>query len=196
MVWLILGLVMFLGVHSVRIAAPQWRRDMIGRIGEGAWKGIYSLLSIASFVLIVWGYGQARAAGMPLVWLPPVGMRHAASLLTLAAFVLLVAAYMPRNHIRRAVGHPMTIGVVLWSIAHLMANGWSHAIVLFGAFLLWALVAWVSAARRGGAVQGASSSWLMTGLTVVVGVAAWFGFAMWLHVTLIGVAPFGPMQTG
>lgn len=196
MVWLILGLVVFLGVHSVRIAAPQWRRNVIGRFGEGAWKGIHSLLSIAGFVLIVWGYGQARAAGMPMVWLPPVGMRHAASLLTLVAFVLLVATYIPRNHIRRAVGHPMMIGVALWSIAHLLANGWLHAMLLFGAFLLWAVVAWVSAAKRDGAVQGAPPSWAMTGLTVAIGVAAWLVFAMWLHLALIGVAPFGAMPIG
>lgn len=189
--WLILGLVVFLGVHSVRVIAPQWRTQMIGRMGEGGWKGVYSLLSVVGFILIVWGYGQARAAGTPLVWVPPVGMRHAASLLTLVAFVLLVATYMPRNHIRRAVGHPMVIGVALWSIAHLLSNGWLHAIVLFGAFLVWSLVDWASAARRGPATAGAPASAAMTALTVVVGVVAWLVFAMWLHRMLIGVAPFG-----
>lgn len=190
MIWMILGLVVFLGAHSVRVAAPAWRQRMIGRVGEGTWKGVYSLVSIIGFVLIVWGYGQARAAGTTLVWVPPVGMRHAASLLTLLAFVLLVATYMPRNHIRRAVGHPMIIGVALWSIAHLLANGWLHAIVLFGAFLLWALVDWASAARRGPVVAAPASA-MMTALTVVVGVVAWLVFAMWLHRMLIGVAPFG-----
>lgn len=190
MVWLILGLVLFLGVHSVRILAPEGRSRLIGRIGEGPWKGLYSLIAIVGFVLIVWGYSQARAAGTTLVWVPPVGMRHAASLLTLAAFVLLVATYMPRNHIRRAVGHPMVIGVALWSIAHLLANGWLHAIVLFGAFLVWSLADWASAARRG-PVALAPASAAMTGLTVAVGVLAWLAFAMWLHRVLIGVAPFG-----
>lgn len=190
MLWLILGLLLFLGVHSVRILAPGWRTSVIGRIGEGTWKGLYSLLSIIGFVLIVWGYGQARAAGTTLVWVPPVGMRHAASLLTLLAFVLLVATYVPRNHIRRAVGHPMVIGVALWSVAHLLSNGWLHAIVLFGAFLLWSLVDWASAARRG-PITAAPASLAMTGVTVVVGVVAWLAFAMWLHRVLIGVAPFG-----
>lgn len=190
MLWLILGLVVFLGVHSVRIVAPQWRADMIRRMGEGGWKGVYSLLSIVGFILIVWGYGQARAAGTTLVWVPPVGMRHAASLLTLLAFVLLVATYVPRNHIRRALGHPMVIGVALWSIAHLLANGWLHAIVLFGAFLLWALVDWVSAMRRGAVAKTAPASAVMTALTVVLGVVAWAAFAFWLHAALIGVAPF------
>jgi uncharacterized membrane protein len=191
MIWLILGLVVFLGVHSVRIVAPQWRQRLIGRVGGNAWKGIYSLLSLAGFVLLVWGYAQARADGPSLVWLPPVGLRHAGSLLTLLAFVLLVAAYMPRNHIRRAVGHPMVIGVALWSIAHLLANGWLHGMLLFGAFLLWAVAAWVSAARRGRDRATAPTSWMMTTLTVFVGVGAWFVFARWLHVALIGVAPFG-----
>lgn len=190
MLWLILGLVLFLGVHSVRIVAPGWRTGVVARIGEGPWKGLYSLLSILGFVLIVWGYGQARAAGTALVWVPPVGLRHAASLLTLVAFVLLVATYVPRNHIRRAVGHPMVVGVALWSVAHLLSNGWLHAIVLFGAFLLWSLLDWASAARRG-AVATAPASPAMTVLTVVLGVAAWLAFALWLHRVLIGVAPFG-----
>jgi uncharacterized membrane protein len=191
MPWLIIGLVVFLGVHSVRIVAPQWRLRAIERLGEGAWKGLYSVASVAGLVLVIWGYAQARAAGSPLVWMPPVGMRHAASLLTLVAFVLLVATYMPRNHIRHALGHPMVIGVALWSVAHLLANGWLHAIVLFGAFLGWSIAAWVSAVRRGTSSGHVQPALAMTGLTVVVGLAAWLAFAMWLHRLLIGVAPFG-----
>jgi uncharacterized membrane protein len=191
MLWLIVGLVVFLGVHSSRIFAPQWRQRMLGQVGEGAWKGSYSLLSVLGFVLIVWGYGQARAAGMSLVWMPPVGLRHAASLLTLVAFVLLVATYMPRNHLRRAVRHPMMIGVALWSIAHLLASGWLHAMVLFGAFLVWSVVAWASAAKRSARPEAATASMAMTGLTVLVGLLAWMAFALWLHAPLIGRAPFG-----
>lgn len=191
MLWLILGLVLFLGVHSVRIVAPQWRSRTIKRIGENGWKGVYSVLSLVGFILIVWGYGQARAAGTTLVWAPPVGMRHAASLLTLLAFVLLAATYVPRNHIRRALGHPMVIGVALWSIAHLMANGWLHAIVLFGAFLLWAVVDFVSARQRGPASGAGPASVAMTAVAVAVGVVAWLVFALWAHRVLIGVSPFG-----
>lgn len=192
MAWLILGLVVFLGVHSVRILAPDWRAHTIERVGEGAWKGAYSLLSIFGFVLIVWGYGQARAAGSMLVWAPPTGMRHAAALLTLLAFVLLAAAYVPRNHIQRAVGHPMVIGVALWALAHLLAVGWLHAIVLFGAFLAWAVADWLSTRQRGSVMPAAPASAAMTGLTVVVGAVAWAAFAFWLHAALIGVAPNVP----
>lgn len=192
MAWLIVGLVVFLGVHSVRILAPDWRAQTIERVGEGAWKGVYSLLSIAGFVLIVWGYSQARAAGGMLVWVPPAGMRHAAALLTLLAFVLLVAAYVPRNHIQRAVGHPMLIGVAIWALAHLLAVGWLHAIVLFGAFLAWAVMDWLSARQRCDAAAAAPASAVMTSLTVVAGTVAWAAFAFWLHATLIGVAPIVP----
>lgn len=192
MAWLILGLVLFLGVHSVRILAPDWRAHTIERVGEGAWKGVYSLLSIAGFVLIVWGYGQARAAGGMLVWMPPTGMRHVAALLTLLAFILLVAAYVPRNHIQRAVGHPMVIGVAIWALAHLLAVGWLHAIVLFGAFLAWAVADWLSARQRASVAPAESASAAMTGLTVVAGTIAWAAFAFWLHATLIGVAPIVP----
>ena len=191
MAWLILGLVVFLGVHSVRILAPQWRAHTIERVGERAWKGFYSFLSIVGFVLIVWGYGQARAAGTMLVWIPPVGMRHAAALLTLLAFVLLVATYVPRNHIQRAVGHPMVIGVALWSIAHLLAVGWLHAMVLFGAFLAWAVADWLSARQRHSVAPAAPARAAMTALTVVVGAITWAAFAFWLHAPLIGVAPIG-----
>lgn len=192
MAWLILGLVLFLGVHSVRILAPDWRAHTIARVGKGTWKGVYSLLSIAGFVLVVWGYGQARAAGGMLVWVPPTGLRHAAALLALLAFVLLVAAYVPRNHIQRAVGHPMVIGVAVWALGHLLAVGWLHAIVLFGAFLAWAVVDWWSASRRGSAAPAVPASAAMTGLTVVVGTVAWAAFAFWLHAPLIGVAPLVP----
>lgn len=194
MTWLILGLVVFLGVHSVRILAPLWRAHTIERVGERAWKGVYSLLSIAGFVLIVWGYGQARAAGAMVVWVPPAGMRHAAAMLTLLAFVLLVATYVPRNHIQRAVGHPMVIGVALWSIAHLLAVGWLHAMVLCGAFLAWAVADWLSARQRRSIPRAAPASAAMTGLTVVVGVIAWAAFAFWLHAALIGAAPIGWAQ--
>ncbi|HXE21485.1 MAG TPA: NnrU family protein, partial [Rhodoferax sp.] len=107
---LILGLVLFLGVHSVRIVADGWRTAMIARLGEKPWKGIYTLLSIAGFVLIVWGYGQARQ--LPgLLWEAPRGMRDVTSLLMLISFVLLVAAYVPRNGLKARLHHPMVLAV-------------------------------------------------------------------------------------
>lgn len=188
---LILGLVVFLGVHSVRIVADDWRAATIARIGTGAWKGVYSVLSLAGFVMIVWGYGLARHDPVPL-WSPPVATRHVASLLTLVSFVLVAAAYVPRNGIRAALGHPMLLGVKLWAFAHLLANGTLADVLLFGAFLAWAVLDYRAARRRdaAAATPRASGTRVGTATAVVVGAVAWGAFAFWLHAAWIGVAPF------
>lgn len=192
MAYLILGLVVFLGVHSVRIVAEDWRTQTRARIGENTFKGVYSALSLLGFALVVWGFGVARE--MPvLLWSPPVGMRHAASLLTLIAFVLLAAAYVPRNAIKARVHHPMVLAVKSWALAHLLANGGLAHLVLFGAFLLWAVLDFIASRRRDRALgttypAGTATG---TGITIVVGVVAWAAFAFWLHGLLIGIRPFG-----
>jgi len=117
---LILGLVLFLGVHSVRIVANDWRTQVIAQRGEGAWKGLYSVLSVVGLVLVVWGYGLARQQPVVL-WVPPVATRHIAALLTLVAFILLTAPYVPRNGIKARLHHPMVLGVKVWAFAHLTA---------------------------------------------------------------------------
>lgn len=192
MAWLILGLVVFLGVHSVRIVADGWRASTIKRVGEGPWKGAYAALSLLGFALIVWGFGQARMAPV-LVWQPPVGMRHASALLTLIAFVFLAAAYVPGNAIKARLHHPMVLGVKVWALAHLLANGRLAGMVLFGAFLVWAVLDFRSARQRDRASppQPVQATAAATGLTVVLGVAAWAAFAFWGHQQLIGLAPFG-----
>lgn len=189
---LILGLVIFLGVHSVRIFADDWRTAQRARIGALAWKGAYSLLSLLGFGLVIWGFGIARAYPVVL-WVPPVFMRHLASLLTLVSFILLAAAYVPRNSIRARLHHPMTLAVKVWAVAHLLANGRLASVVLFGAFLVWAVLLYRAARqrdRKAGTVYPAGTL-AGTVVTVVLGVIAWAGFAMWLHRVLIGVAPFG-----
>ena len=192
MTLLILGLVVFLGVHSVRIFADDWRTQVITRRGEGAWKGLYSLLSIAGFALLIWGYGLARQQPVVL-WTPPVAMRHMASLLTLIAFILLVAAYVPRNGIKARLHHPMVIGVKVWAFAHLLCNGNLADVVLFGAFLVWAALDFRAARGRDRAAQTVypAGTVAATAITVIVGAVAWVGFALWLHGMLIGVRPFG-----
>ena len=189
---LLLGLVLFLGVHSVRIFADDWRTQVITRRGEGAWKGLYSLLSIAGFALLIWGYGLARQQPVVL-WTPPVAMRHMASLLTLIAFILLVAAYVPRNGIKARLHHPMVIGVKVWAFAHLLCNGNLADVVLFGAFLVWAALDFRAARGRDRAAQTVypAGTVAATAITVIVGAVAWVGFALWLHGMLIGVRPFG-----
>src|SRR5437867_12175131 len=130
---LILGLVLFLGVHSTRIVADGWRTQMIARLGEKPWKGVYALLSIAGFVLLVWGYGLARRSPV-LLWTPPAGMRHVAALLMLLAFILLVATYVPRNAVKAKLHHPMLLSVKVWCLVHLLATGTLASLMLVCAF--------------------------------------------------------------
>jgi uncharacterized membrane protein len=191
MTLLLLGLVMFLGVHSVRIVAEGWRGRMLARLGPGTWKALYSLLSLAGLVLITWGYGAARM--QPLVlWAAPLWTRHLAALLTLPAFVMLVAAYVPGNAIKARLRHPMVLGVKTWALAHLIANNTLADLLLFGGFLLWALLDYRSARQR----DRASSVIYLPGraaptvVTVVVGLIAWGAFAFWAHALLFGVRPF------
>ena len=189
---LVLGLVLFLGPHSLRIVADGWRGRQIARIGEKAWKGIIALTSIVGFVVLIWGFGQARQQPV-LLYLPPLWLRHANALFTLIAFVLVVAAYVPRNHLKAKIGHPMYAGVKVWAFGHLLAAGMLHDVVLFGAFLTWAVAGFVAGRRRDrrdGVVHPAGTA-LGDVLTVAIGVAAWAAFAFWLHAKWIGVAPFG-----
>jgi uncharacterized membrane protein len=192
MLYLIAGLMLFLGVHSVRIVAENWRTQTIARLGALPWKGIYSLLSLLGFGLIIWGFDLARAQPVQL-WHPPLAMRHLASLLTLIAFVLLAAAYVPGNGIKARLHHPMVLAVKVWALAHLLANGKLAQVVLFGAFLVWAVLNFAAARRRdrqSGTVY-ASGKAAATALTVVVGGFAWAVFAFWLHGWLIGIRPLG-----
>ena len=192
MTYLILGLIVFLGLHSTRIVADDWRTAQVKRLGENAWKGIFSLLSIAGFGLIAWGFGQARQEPVAL-WVAPLAMRHVAALLTLVAFVLLAAAYVPRNAIKSRLHHPMLLAVKVWAFAHLVSNGTLADLLLFGAFLAWAVPCFIAAKKRDRAAlrQYPAGTAGGTAATVVAGSAAWVAFAFWGHAMLIGVRPFG-----
>jgi uncharacterized membrane protein len=192
MTLLILGLVIFLGAHSTRIFAEGWRGAQLTRLGEKGWKGLYSVVSLVGFVLLVWGYGVARQDPVPL-WTPSIGMRHLASLLTLGSFIFLAAAYVPRNAIKARLHHPMTLGVKVWALSHLLANHTLADVLLFGGFLVWAVLCFRAARARdraAGTVYPAGTA-AGTAITVAVGLGAWMVFAMWLHGPLIGVRPFG-----
>lgn len=189
---LTLGLLVFLGSHSIRIVADPWRNAQIQKLGDKTWKGLFTVVSIVSFVLIVWAYGQSRLEPVVL-WTPPFWMRHLAAGLTLPAFILLVAAYVPGNHLKARIGHPMVAGTKLWALAHLLSNGNLGDLLLFGSFLIWAIADFVSARRRDRAAGRTypAGQGLRTALTVITGVVAWVVFARLLHAPLIGVAPFG-----
>jgi uncharacterized membrane protein len=192
MVYLIAGLLIFLGVHSVRILADGWRARTLQRVGERVFKGAYTLLSLIGLGLIIYGFGVARETPI-MLWIPPVGMRHAAALFTLLAFVLLAAAYVPRNAIKARLHHPMVLGVKSWALGHLLTTGSVAHLLLFGSFLAWGVLDFMAAGRRDRAAgtQYPPGTLAGTAITVVVGVAAWVAFAFKLHGLLIGIRPFG-----
>ena len=187
---LIVGLILFLGAHSTRIVAEGWRSAIIRRLGAGTWKAAYSLVSLVGLVLVIWGFGLARQE--PVQWWPaPYFMRHVAWLLTAVAFILLAAAYVPRNRIKSRVHHPMALGVAFWAAAHLLANGNRGHVVLFGSFLVWAVLSFFSARMRDRMARTLYPAGTVSGtvITMLVGLAAWAAFAFWAHGLLIGIRP-------
>jgi uncharacterized membrane protein len=192
MLILILGLLIFLGLHSLRIFADGWRNAQVARLGAKRWKGLFALVSVIGFVLICWGFGLARHQPV-LLYAPPPWLRHLNALFTLIAFVLFFAARVPGNHLKAKLGHPQVLAVKVWAFGHLLATGMLHDVVLFGALLLWAIVLFAVSRRRDrlagttyppGTVRGDA-------LTLLIGVVAWVIFAGWLHLWLIGVSPMG-----
>lgn len=190
MTLLILGLVIFLGVHSVRVFAEGTRTALVAKLGANGYKGVYSVLSLVGFVLIVQGYAAARLDPVPL-WTPMFWARHLASLLTLVALILVAAAYVPRNGLKARLRHPMVLGVKTWALAHLLANHTLADVLLFGGFLAWAALSYRAARARDRAEGAAPAAGTLAGTlaTVVAGVLLWAFFAFYAHLNWIGVAP-------
>jgi uncharacterized membrane protein len=187
---LIIGLIVFLGTHAFSMARRQ-RAAVVAGVGQGPYKGLYSLASFAGIVLISIGYGQYRQAGYIPVWDPPVWTRHLALMLVWFAFVSFAAAYLP-GRIKRTLKHPMLAGLKIWAVAHLMANGDLGSILLFGSFLAWAVAARISVKRRDEAVpHGAPleppAGYRNDALAIAIGTVAYIAFVVWLHPALIGV---------
>jgi uncharacterized membrane protein len=192
MLILVLGLLIFLGVHSVRMLAGDWRTRQIERLGQLTWKGLYAALSIAGFALIVWGFSLARTTP-DYLWYPPRWTHHLAALLMLLAFILLTAAYVPGNRIKAKVGHPMLLAVKVWAVAHLLANGTLADIIMFAAFLIWSVANFIVSRRRdrqAGVTYPATGIWPDV-LVAGIGLVAFVLFAHFGHRWLIGVDPFG-----
>ena len=186
---LAIGLILFLGLHSTRIVAEGGREAAIARMGEGPWKGFYSLLSIVGFVLIIWGFARARGDAAAL-WSPPIFFRHLALTLMLISLILLGGYFFKKSHVAVAVHHPMVWAVLVWSLAHLLANGSAAELLLFGAFFVWSAAdLWSSYARDAGKVYPAPE-WGATAGAIVVGVVLFALFVGGLHRWLFGVAPF------
>lgn len=198
MVWLVLGLVLFLGVHSIAIVSPTGRDQIAAGMGENAFKGLYALVSFAGLGLIVWGYGLSRETPV-LLYALPGGFRHLAALMLLPVFVLLLAAYLP-GRIKTAAKHPMLLAVKLWALAHLLAQsvtgGTLADVLLFGGFLAWAVADRISLKRRALAgalrpVPALPAGGANDAIALVGGLALYALFVFWAHAWLFGVRPFG-----
>lgn len=190
MLVLILGLVLFLGMHAVTMKRDL-RARLIERFGAGGYKGLYSAVSILGFGLLIYGYGLQRAAGYTVVWEPPVWTRHLALLLNLPIFILLAVGRRPSWLLSR-VKHPMLLAVKIWATAHLLANGDLGSMLLFGGFLAWAVMARISTKRRPEEIaRSAAMANVAFGrrdvIAIVAGLALYVVFALWLHPLLIGV---------
>lgn len=194
MLYLCVGLILFLGIHSVNIFAPSWRAGKVASLGLPLYSGVYSLISLIGLVLIVWGFSKSRLDPF-FIWHPPLALYHIASVLTLIAIIMVTAAYIPGNRIKQALGHPMALGVKVWAFAHLLANGSLGDMLLFGSFLIWAIVYYAVMRKRDREVPQTSTeptkNLKIDLVTVSLGIAVWVVFAAFLHSRLIGVSPFG-----
>jgi len=188
---MIIGLILFLGMHSVRIYANVWREAQISKRGKNIWQGFYAIVSLLGFILIIWGYGDARVETQVL-WYPPLWTKHLAALFVLISFIFFVAADLPGTKIKSKIGHPMIVGVKLWAFGHLITNGALADIILFGSFLLWAILDFRTARQRDKA-NGVSYEFLgyhRDILVIVIGFGIGIVFALYFHNMLIGVTPF------
>lgn len=185
---LILGLVVFLGVHSARILAGPFRDAQIAA-NTRRWKGLYSLISGAGFVLIILGWIKFRPMA-PQLYDPPAWGRHAAMGLVWIAFILLAGSNGPVGRIKATVRHPMLLGVILWSSGHLLANGDQASVVLFGAFLAWAIIDLASALGRKEPAPVVTRP-IADLIAVAAGTALYALFVFFLHRVLFGVSPLG-----
>jgi uncharacterized membrane protein len=185
---LIIGIAIFLGMHSISIATPWLRARAVASMGPNGWRGVYSFVSAAGFVLILYGYHMARLAPVVL-YMPPAWMRYVTFLLMLPVFPLVLAAYLP-GCIKTAMKHPMLAAVKLWAFAHLLASGLLADVVLFGAFLVWAICDRVSLTRRPPqAIRTAPPGRFNDLIAVVAGLALYVFFILWAHARLFGVSP-------
>lgn len=192
---MILGLLLFLGIHSTRVFADGFRTARIAQMGDKGWKLLYTVLSLAGFVLLCWGYALARQQPV-LLWSPPPWTRHLAALLMLPSFVLVMASQIPGNAIKHRLQHPMLLGTKIWALAHLLANGTLADVLLFGGFLAWAVADRISVKKRAAkgltrAAPALPGSKANDAIAVVGGLGLYVLFVVWAHAFLFGVRPFG-----
>lgn len=192
MLIMIIGIIIFLGIHSVRIVAPRWRLAKMEEWGEGKWKGLYSLASIIGLALLVWGFGMARLEA-PILYEPPVWLKHITLLLMLFAFIFLGVFIAKPGRMKPALKHPMLIAIKTWALAHLLANGDLASLILFLSFLAWAVFDRIALKRqaRAGLAPTAITPGPVTNdfIAILIGLVLYGLFVWKLHVLLIGVSP-------
>jgi uncharacterized membrane protein len=188
---LVLGLVLFLGIHTLTTFRDV-RAAIVASVGEGTYKILYALVALAGLVLICWGFSKYRQPGWVDVWYPPIAMKHITIALMLPAVILVVASYL-RGKIYLTLKHPMLAGVKLWAFAHLLANGDLGSIILFGSFLGWAVYDRISLKRRAdaGAPPIPVGGVMNDVLAVAVGIVAYLALGFAFHPVVIGVPVFG-----
>ncbi len=186
---LLLGLGMFLGMHSISIAALALR-DRLATKSELGWKALYALVSLIGIVLIVKGYAEFKQTAQ-IIYISPVWFRHLSALLLLPVFVLFLAPYFP-GKIKTSLQHPQLLAVIIWASAHLLVNGSVADVLLFGSFLAWALADLISMRNRATRpVPGAPPSRANDIILLVLGLTTYIVTVLWLHALLLGVKPFG-----
>ena len=184
---LVLGLILFLGIHSVRIVAPGWRDERLAAMGNG-WRGLYSIVSAVGLVLIVWGYSLAWPTS-PVLYDPPVWTKHVAALLMLFALIARSVIPLRCGKLKMMLKHPMLLSVKIWAFAHLLANGELASILLFGGFLAWAVVDRISLKRRGDFGPTSTGPVVWDVVAVGIGVAVYLLLVFGLHLWLFGADP-------
>ena len=190
MALLILGIVLFLGIHLIRVFAPGLRASLIASLGENGWRVGYSIASIVALVVLIYGFGQAR--DMTPIWTPPFWMSHITILLMLFAMICLVASLLPAGHIAVRTKHPMVLSVKIWALAHLLSNGDGAAILLFAAFLAWGVIVRISLKRRDRAGEITRRPFVSAKYdlyAVIIGIVVWALIIWKLHAWIIGVSP-------
>ena len=190
MALLILGIVLFLGLHLIRVVAPGLRTSLIASLGEGGWKITYSTASVVALIVLIYGFGQAR--DMTPIWSPPFWMSHITILLMLFAMICLIASLLPAGYIAVKTKHPMVLSVKIWALAHLLSNGDGAAILLFAAFLAWGVILRISLKRRERAGEITLRPFVSAKYdlyAIVIGAVVWALIIWKLHAWIIGVSP-------
>ena len=191
MLILVVGLVIFFVLHSIRLVAPQWREKSMASHGEMRWKMRFGMVTLIAAAFIVLGYMQVRLEPVWL-WFPPVWTRHLAGLLVLVALFFVGSALVPNTTMKKKVGYPMLIAVKIWAFAHLISNGTLADVMIFGSFLVWSIVSFAVYRRRdrkAGVVRDQESGVQFDLAAFTFAMVTWFAIAFYLHQAIVGVSP-------